>query len=660
MIPVSRAVLALSTTFGPQPRSPVRCRPRGRLFAWLPLCLVSACSTLSGTDGVAPGDATARGVEAAASAAPDASASAPAGLSPTALNVQIDAPEPIRALLSRYLDLARLSRLRDDESLDETEWRRLMAAAPAQARELLQTEGYFEAVVTVRREPGATPRVRLSVEPGPRIRVASVDVQAEGALAERAAAGDAAALATRKRLNEVGPLHPGRPFRNPDWSETKLQWLTTLRADGHATATLSASRAEVDVAAGQAALSGRLDSGPLFRAGPLKIVGLNHHDAATVQHLAGFGPGEPLTETLLLDYQERLQKSGLFDGVSVGFDPKPEDAAGAPVSVRLRELPLQDLTLGVGVSTDTGPHTKLEYLHRRPFGWAVTADNKIEWGAKTQRWTGDLLTHPGEGFKRKLLGVLFERVVGDTDTVLNQRLRLGQTQDAPQVERVVFLEALRSRQAVNDGPVFDARALSANLNIVLRRLDSQLVPTRGFSLSAESGAGQATSNTGRSGPFARLYARFTGYLPLGSNWFARGRIEAAQIFKRDGVDVPDSLGFRAGGDESVRGYAYRSLTPSITFTSSDGTIGTYVRSGNKLLTLSAEVAHPVSASLPSVLGALFIDAGRAVNHWTDYKPALGYGTGVRWNSPIGPVRADLAWGQEVHKWRLHLTVGVTF
>jgi len=61
-----------------------------------------------------------------------------------------------------------------------------------------------------------------------------------------------------------------------------------------------------------------------------------------------------------------------------------------------------------------------------------------------------------------------------------------------------------------------------------------------------------------------------------------------------------------------------------------------------------------------VWGAVFVDAGRAVDRWQDFKPAVGYGFGVRWRSPIGPVRADLAWADELRKARLHLTVGVTF
>jgi len=64
--------------------------------------------------------------------------------------------------------------------------------------------------------------------------------------------------------------------------------------------------------------------------------------------------------------------------------------------------------------------------------------------------------------------------------------------------------------------------------------------------------------------------------------------------------------------------------------------------------------------MPSLWGALFVDAGRAGTSFVGLKPAVGYGAGVRWRSPVGPLRLDLAWGQEVRKFRLHFSVGIAF
>ena len=115
--------------------------------------------------------------------------------------------------------------------------------------------------------------------------------------------------------------------------------------------------------------------------------------------------------------------------------------------------------------------------------------------------------------------------------------------------------------------------------------------------------------------------------------------------------MPESQRFRAGGDGSVRGYAYRSLTPQV---------GGIDVGGKVLLTASAEVAHPISARLPSVWWAAFVDAGRAAESWRDWSPAWGAGVGLRVRSPVGPLRVDIAYGEETKQFRLHLSVGVVF
>ena len=594
----------------------------------------------------------------------------PASATPPRLRLVVQAPAGLRALLEKHLDLARLQDLPADDAIDAAEWVRLIGAAPAQARDLLQTEGYFEAQVTVQRRSDSDSnsdakgrplqQVVMAVQPGPLTRVSRVQVDFQGPLQARQAAADADALALATPLAGAGVLQAGQPLRNRDWSDLKQQWLARLRAAGYASASLAQSLADVDVAGQSAALSLALDSGPLYRAGPLQIDGLKHHDAATVQHLAGFGPGAALTENRLLDFQDRLQRAGLFESANVSFDPLAAQADATPVKVRLTELPLQQATLGLGISANAGPRATAEHSHRRPFGLAAVAHNKLEWGRDNQAWAGDFQSHPGEGFYRNLLGIQIDRLRSATDVVLSQRVRLGRTQDTPRIERLYFAEWLRSTQtdqslAASTGTntaTNAASAISANYHWVLRSLDSVLLPTRGFTLSLQGAAGQARSQGGNAGPFGRVYGRLTGYLPLGASWYGQARLEAGQILKAGNLTVPDAMGFRAGGDESVRGYAYRSLAPL-------GTDGGTV-SGRSLLTASIEVARPISASLPSVWGALFIDAGRAVDDWRDYRAALGYGAGVRWRSPIGPLKVDLAWADELRRLRLHFSVGIAF
>jgi translocation and assembly module TamA len=569
----------------------------------------------------------------------------------TGTRLRVDAPAPLRQLLLRYLDLARLTAMRAEEAPDEVEWLRLIAAAPAQVRELLQTEGYFNPQVQVRREPGPPQLVHVRVLPGPRARIANVVLREQGALHERALASDEGAREAVQGLHAWWPLPPGEQFRNGDWSSAKNGALARVRAAGYANASVAHSAAQVDAAGREVTLELTIDSGPLYVAGDLRIEGLVKHDEAVVRNLAGFGPGEPLTDQLLLDYQERLRKSGLFDNSVITFDNDPAHAGRASVSVQVRELPLQSLTLGLGVSANTGPRATAEHRHRRIFGYAATLHNKIEYGRDRQLYEGELSSHPGERFYRNLLGAQLERLVTDLDVVSSQRVRVGRTQDTQRIERLYFVGLDRSLQTTSVVHK-DARAYSLQYHLVWRDVDSVILPTRGLTASGQIGFGRASSNYAETGLFTRAYARVTGYLPFGQSWYASARLEGGQVFKRDAVAIPDALAFRAGGDDSVRGYAYRTLAP----VDADGVI----IGGNVLATGSIELARPLSSRLPNVWGAVFIDAGRAALSWTDFKPALGYGVGVRWRSPVGPLRVDLAYGEELRKLRLHLSVGIAF
>jgi translocation and assembly module TamA len=123
------------------------------------------------------------------------------------------------------------------------------------------------------------------------------------------------------------------------------------------------------------------------------------------------------------------------------------------------------------------------------------------------------------------------------------------------------------------------------------------------------------------------------------------------VFGKENVAVPETQLFRAGGDDSVRGYSFRSLGPQV---------NGEVSSGRVMLTSSVEVARPISESLPFLWGAVFVDIGNAANSFKNIEYVLGTGVGLRWRSPVGPLRLDWAWGRETRKGRLHFSVGIAF
>ena len=597
--------------------------------------------------------------------------------------LDLEAPGDLRTLLLTYLDLSRFQNVPESEDITPAEIDRLVAAAPAQVRALLETEGYFNPEVAVARVGGdaapaaareraegaqdaasssapaarqSLPLLRVRVKPGPRATIHRFAFTPQGPLKEDADGGSLDAKVLIAQVRNGWRLPPDAPFRQAEWSNAKNNALAKLRADGYPAAAISTSSARVDAQANTVQLDVAADSGVLYRLGPLRINGLQRYSENSVQKLSLLTPGEPYRESQLIDFQERLQKSGLFEGASVVLDADPATAQAAPVNVQLRELPLQQATFGTGYSANTGPRITVEHKHRQPFGWEWIARNKLEAGPKLKSWTGELTSYPLEGLYRNLIAGSAEQLKTVNEVRDSWTARIGRTQDTTQIERLYYIEATHSRLDTTSDTgttTENNNAVTGNYHWVYRDLDSVLLPTDGYTFSAEVAGGYAVSGTGdeSSGPFARVYGRYTYYRPLGGAWFATARLEAGEVLASSQVGIPDTLLFRAGGDDSVRGYTYRSLGPKV-----DGAL----LSGRVLLTGSAEVAHPISDRFPTLWGAAFIDAGNAADHWKNLHPVLGYGLGLRWRSPVGPLRMDLAYGDDVQKVRLHLSVGIAF
>jgi len=629
------------------------------VLGWVAAACLSGCAALRGSEPLEPKPDSNSPPAAAAPAAATPPADAASAPSTVAYRVAVDAPKDLEKLLVTYLDLARFQNAPQTDGITNAELVRLAAASPAQARQLLETEGYFNAQVTVTRDdpPGETPLITLKVDPGPRATIARFELTAEGNLQERVDAGEGPARELLDRLRKRWPLPPGSGFSQSTWNSAKNSTLAVLRAEGYPTASWTATYAHVDAKTREVELEVLVNSGPQFYLGELRIEGLKRYDEGAIRNVADFGPGTPYTEKRLLDFQERLGKLGLFNSVTVEIDPDPEKAAAVPVLVKVTEQQLQTAIAGVGYSDNTRERFTLEHTHRRPFGFNLLAHNKFEIGRYQRSWDGELLGNPGEAQYRRFVSGNVTRLDTDDDTTLSWQARVGRTLDTERIQRRIYGQLLNATLENENGEQ-TSRALSAHYDWLWRQVDDLILPTRGLTSSIQLGGGFARSHSAvngpalRNGPFTRLYTRNTLYWPLGNSWYTQTRAEFGEVFHKPGVGIPDPLLFRAGGDDSVRGYGYRDLGPR-----DDNNV---LVSGSKMVTVSAEIAHPFSAKLPSVWWATFVDAGNATNEWDDFQWALGYGVGVRWRSPVGPLRIDLAYGQKVSAVRLHFSVGIAY
>jgi translocation and assembly module TamA len=126
------------------------------------------------------------------------------------------------------------------------------------------------------------------------------------------------------------------------------------------------------------------------------------------------------------------------------------------------------------------------------------------------------------------------------------------------------------------------------------------------------------------------------------------RGEAGLVIAATRSGIPSSFLFRTGGDQTLRGYAFESIgVPQ----------GSAIVGGRYLALASVEYTRWVTDDFGA---AVFIDAGDAFDHRSDLDLAVGYGIGLRWRSPVGPLRADVAYGEREHNFRLHFSVGFSF
>ena len=611
----------------------------------------------------------------------------------------VQAPTVLRELLQEHLDLARFRNAPADQRLSPQELLRLSAAAPQQALALLETEGYFNAQVEVLRSTGLPLTITVKVEPGELTRVQQVSLTFTGSLqpppalsavaaeslpatppaappapdlaasAPQPPASSAEQLARaaqlRRQLQSDWQMDVGTPFTQGRWSGAKTALLGKARAQGYPLSRWNATTAVVHTESDSTDIALELDSGPLFLLGELKVEGLKHQPRSSVERLAGYTIGEPYSERRLLDFQERLLKTTLFEGISVDINPElaiPTESALAnaqsnvqgstqvsPVIVKLREAARQQVTLNLGFNAENGPRIGADYINRRPFDQDLRARTKLELSRDKSALDLELSSHPQEDMQRWLGALYLERLQADSKVQLNFRARLGRIRENEGQDRLVYGEVLRAHETAPQR-VVNAGAVSANVQWMRRRVDSTLLPTDGFTASLLLSAGRADSSVASNGIFGSAHVKLHGYKPLPGQWFGIARAEVAQIFAANQVGLPEKLRYRAGGDESVRGYGFENLGPVDVNGNPTG--------GKVLAAASVELAHALLPSRPALLGAAFVDAGQAAHSWNEFRPSYGYGLGLRYRSPLGTLRLDIARAHQLQAWRLHFSVGI--
>jgi translocation and assembly module TamA len=538
--------------------------------------------------------------------------------------------------------------------LDEAELARLARQTDRDARELLGTLGYFAPGVDVRQEPGGpdgVPTVVVDVAPGPQTTVGSIDIQFEGDIK---ASEEPSAIIQRGRIRDTWTLPVGRPFTQDRWDDAKAQAMRELVMRRYPAGKVSYSLADVDAAAHRAALGLRLDSGPLFRLGPMQVTGIQRYDPALAPRIARLPRGSIYDQEEIQRAQARLVGSGYFDSAYIYVDPAADPEA-APVQVTLREAPLHKVVLGVGLSTDSGPRSSIEYTHNQVPGIGWRAVTKLQLEKKSPYFQTELNAVPGEDGWRWGVSARVERLDDGALVTHGQRLRVGRTRAEERIDRNVYLQYDNADVTAAEGApppedTGDGKSLSANYIWNGRYFDRIPYPSLGFFAGAEVGGG--VTLTGSRSPFQRTVLRWLEIHPVG-----RGRIqwrfEGGSVLAAQSARVPATQLFRTGGDTSVRGYALREIGERV---------NGQVVPGRFMAVGSIEYQQPIRrGGVDTPLeGVAFVDAGAVANHPTDFRPSVGVGVGVRLRSPLGPLQVDLAYGVQPQHYRLHINLGTIY
>jgi translocation and assembly module TamA len=555
-----------------------------------------------------------------------------------AYSVDIDAPYTLKKLLKQNLDLARFAKRKD---IGDDQLNFLVTAAPQQARELVQTRGYFTPVVqTDVRVSNGKKDITLSVTPGPRTTIDSVDLRFTGPVTTEAPARE---IATRLAWT----LQKGDPFVQSEWDSAKQAALKVLRAERYLGARIVHSEASIDPRTHRAALTVEFASGPTFRLGPIAISGTRRYPQDIIEHVDPLHVGEIYNAARIQELQRQVQSTPYYASVAVDVASDPKLAAAAPVSVKVNEYQFHSVRAGVGYTTDLGARIEGAYSYNNVFnrGYVFTISGRFE--QKSQYGSMQLSMPPDTKAYTNSLLTSYTRTDDEGTVIYSLRVGVQRMRTLQFYDYTYSLMYYQDRLEQNVGPPTVSRALVPSWAWGRRNVDDPVFPRRGNLVSVE--AGFAVKGALADATFGRIYGRARQYFPIGRNDLVLLRTELGGVFSSaSSLRIPATLLFRAGGATSVRGYGYQSIGNDVSGS---------VLPTKYLITGGAEYQHWFTRDYGA---ALFYDVGTASDTWSERRFYQGVGIGARWRSPVGPINIDLAYGIQNRSIRPYLTLGVAF
>ncbi|MFC4311502.1 autotransporter assembly complex family protein [Steroidobacter flavus] len=448
----------------------------------------------------------------------------------------------------------------------------------------------------------------------------------------------------RAAVDRFEPRHGDR-LDHALYERSKDQISKALANDGYLSAQLVRHKVSVVRSANTADIDLAWDVGPRYRLGDLRFSKAQFPDAF-LQKFKLWQDGDYYSAEKLLQLQQALVDADYF--TSVGVAPDLEHAVNGEVPIDVMLVPAKRTlyTANIYFSTDSGPGAKLGVQRRWLNDRGHKLSGEIEYNSRLEEYSVKYqIPHPGPKARNYTIGLGYRDE--ETDTSRSRMFRLAGTQVADHWKG--FTRTLGLQYLNGDFEIADERGqtslLYADGLLTRKRANDIYFPTAGYSVlyGLRFGFEQLLSDTS----FAQVRAEGKWLRKVGSKGRVIFRSALGAMIVDDFDALPPELRFFAGGDRSIRGFDYQAIGET---NASGGVIG-----GEYLVAGSAEYEHYF---LDNWGAAVFVDAGDAFKSSFDVN--VGSGIGLRWKSPIGMVRVDVARPVVTDLdggWRIHLIIG---
>ncbi len=487
----------------------------------------------------------------------------------------------------------------------------------ARAKEVLAAYGYYDGVVTPQLvDNGNSATVTITVEQGLLYKIGRFDIVWDGP----------------RPATPVLAFATGLPASGRNIVAAGDRVLARLKADGYYDSDLVERRAVLDRPSGKVDVTLTLTAGAIVTVGGFDIEGEQEIPERRIARISTLEIGELLTPKRLKDAEDRLLETGIFNEARADTVGR---AQARTVRLTVGERPMRSVSGAIKWSMQDGFAIEAAWEHRNIFGDAERLRTALTLGQQRQALEVTLRRYDTI-FEGHTLLATFEVAHEDVDGQIYEHAALIGTLETDIYDKIVgrygaSVEFVRDEGLTQGG---DYALIGLRGEVAFDNSNDLLDPTEGYRVTL-----RALPYVGYNGDlrnFIILEALGSAYLPLDrqKEFVLAGRMRLGSIVGEERDQIPLPKRFFAGGGGSIRGYSYKRAGP---VNINDEPIG-----GASVVEINAEARWRINEDFGAVA---FVDGGGAFEgampgdggDWF-----IGAGLGMRYYSPIGPVRLDVA------------------